>query len=158
MIASGDKLLGGPQAGLLLGRTETVRRLARFPLARAVRADKLTLAALEATLRGGRPPVDVALHAEPGRLRERAEALAAAVDAEVVPHDGRVGGGGAPGVPLHGWAVRLPEAVARPLRLGRPAVLPRVHDGACLVDLRCVPESRDRDLVDAVTAALEGIR
>ena len=128
VIASGDKLLGGPQAGLLLGRTETVRRLARFPLARAVRADKLTLAALEATLRGGRPPVDVALHAEPGRLRERAEALAAAVDAEVVPHDGRVGGGGAPGVPLHGWAVRLPEAVARPLRLGRPAVLPRVHD------------------------------
>ncbi|MBO4145905.1 L-seryl-tRNA(Sec) selenium transferase [Kocuria rhizophila] len=158
VIASGDKLLGGPQAGLLLGRTETVRRLARFPLARAVRADKLTLAALEATLRGGRPPVDVALHAEPGRLRERAEALAAAVDAEVVPHDGRVGGGGAPGVPLHGWAVRLPEAVARPLRLGRPAVLPRVHDGACLVDLRCVPESRDHELTDAVTAALEEIR
>ncbi|MFK4335930.1 MULTISPECIES: L-seryl-tRNA(Sec) selenium transferase [unclassified Kocuria] len=158
VIASGDKLLGGPQAGLLLGRAETVRRLARFPLARAVRADKLTLAALEATLRGGRPPVDVALHAEPGRLRERAEALAAAVDAEVVPHDGRVGGGGAPGVPLHGWAVRLPEAVARPLRLGRPAVLPRVHDGACLVDLRCVPESRDHELTDAVTAALEEIR
>ncbi|WP_121241086.1 L-seryl-tRNA(Sec) selenium transferase [Kocuria rhizophila] len=158
VIASGDKLLGGPQAGLLLGRTETVRRLARFPLARAVRADKLTLAALEATLRGGRPPVDVALHVEPGRLRERAEALAAAVDAEVVPHDGRVGGGGAPGVPLHGWAVRLPEAVARPLRLGRPAVLPRVHDGACLVDLRCVPESRDHELTDAVAAALEEIR
>ena len=158
VIASGDKLLGGPQAGLLLGRTETVRRLARFPLARAVRADKLTLAALEATLRGGRPPVDVALHAEPGRLRERAEALAAVVDAEVVPHAGRVGGGGAPGVPLHGWAVRLPEAVARPLRLGRPAVLPRVHDGACLVDLRCVPESRDHELTDAVTAALEEIR
>ena len=158
VIASGDKLLGGPQAGLLLGRTETVRRLARFPLARAVRADKLTLAALEATLRGGRPPVDVALHAEPGRLRERAEALAAVVDAEVVPHDGRVGGGGAPGVPLHGWAVRLPEAVARPLRLGRPAVLPRVHDGACLVDLRCVPESRDHELTDAVAAALEEIR
>lgn len=158
VIASGDKLLGGPQAGLLLGRAETVRRLARFPLARAVRADKLTLAALEATLRGGATPVDVALHAEPGRLRERAEALAAAVGAEVVPHDGRVGGGGAPGVPLHGWAVRLPEAAAHSLRLGRPAVLPRVHDGACLVDLRCVPESRDRDLADAVTAALEGIR
>ncbi|WP_330447089.1 L-seryl-tRNA(Sec) selenium transferase [Kocuria rhizophila] len=158
VIASGDKLLGGPQAGLLLGRAETVRRLARFPLARAVRADKLTLAALEATLRGGATPVDVALHAEPGRLRERAEALAATVGAEVVPHDGRVGGGGAPGVPLHGWAVRLPEAAAHSLRLGRPAVLPRVHDGACLVDLRCVPESRDRDLADAVTAALEGIR
>ena len=118
VIAGGDKLLGGPQAGLLLGRAETVRRLARFPLARAVRADKLTLAALEATLRGGATPVDVALHAEPGRLRERAEALADAVGAEVVPHDGRVGGGGAPGVPLHGWAVRLPEAAAHSLRLG----------------------------------------
>lgn len=54
--------------------------------------------------------------------------------------------------------MRLPEAVARPLRLGRPAVLPRVHDGACLVDLRCVPESRDHELTDAVAAALEEIR
>ena len=154
VIASGDKLLGGPQAGLLLGRTETIRRLARFPLARAVRADKLTLAALEATLRGGPTPVASALHADPHRLRERAEALAAAVGAQVVAHDGRVGGGGAPGVPLHGWAVRLPEATARPLRLGTPAVLPRVHDGACLVDPRCVPEERDADLLGAMRAAL----
>ena len=154
VIASGDKLLGGPQAGLLLGRTETIRRLARFPLARAVRADKLTLAALEATLRGGPTPVASALHADPQRVRERAEALAAAVGARVVEHDGRVGGGGAPGVPLPGWAVRLPEAAARPLRLGTPAVLPRVHDGACLVDPRCVPEERDADLLAAVRAAL----
>lgn len=154
VIASGDKLLGGPQAGLLLGRTETIRRLARFPLARAVRADKLTLAALEATLRGGPTPVASALHADPQRVRERAEALAAAVGADVVEHDGRVGGGGAPGVPLPGWAVRLPEAAARPLRLGTPAVLSRVHDGACLVDPRCVPEERDADLLAAVRAAL----
>ena len=154
VIASGDKLLGGPQAGLLLGRTGTIRRLARFPLARAVRADKLTLAALEATLRGGPTPVASALHADPQRVRERAEALAAAVGADVVEHDGRVGGGGAPGVPLPGWAVRLPEAAARPLRLGTPAVLPRVHDGACLVDPRCVPEERDADLLAAMRAAL----
>ncbi|WP_290657538.1 L-seryl-tRNA(Sec) selenium transferase [Kocuria sp.] len=154
VIASGDKLLGGPQAGLLLGRSETIRRLARFPLARAVRADKLTLAALEATLRGGPTPVASALHADPRHVRERAEALAAAVGADVVEHDGRVGGGGAPGVPLPGWAVRLPEAAARPLRLGTPAVLPRVHDGACLVDPRCVPEERDSDLLAAMRAAL----
>ncbi|WP_423446135.1 L-seryl-tRNA(Sec) selenium transferase [Kocuria sp. KSNUG] len=154
VIASGDKLLGGPQAGLLLGRADVVQRLARFPLARAVRADKLTLAALEATLRGGTTPVAAALHANPQGLRERTEALAAAVGAEVVPHEGRVGGGGAPGVPLPGWAVRLPEATARPLRVGHPAVLPRVHDGACLLDLRCVPESQDGVLTDAVAAAL----
>ncbi|RKQ36813.1 L-seryl-tRNA(Sec) selenium transferase [Kocuria tytonis] len=157
VIASGDKLLGGPQAGIVLGRAETVQRLARFPLARAVRADKLTLAALEATLRGPQAPVARALHADPARLRERAEALAAAVGAEVVPHDGRVGGGGAPGVALHGWAVRLPETAAQPLRLGRPAVLPRVHDGACLVDPRCVPESEDGALQEAVRTALEGL-
>ena len=65
-----------------------------------------------------------------------------------------MGGGGAPGVPLPGWAVRLPEAAARPLRLGTPAVLPRVHDGACLVDPRCVPEERDADLLAAIRAAL----
>ncbi|MDN3461579.1 L-seryl-tRNA(Sec) selenium transferase [Kocuria sp. APC 4018] len=154
VIASGDKLLGGPQAGLLLGRADAVQRLVRFPLARAVRADKLTLAALEATLRGGTAPVTAALHANPQRLRERTEALAASVGAETVPHEGRVGGGGAPGVPLPGWAIKLPEAAARPLRVGRPAVLPRVHDGACLLDLRCVPESQDGVLADAVVAAL----
>lgn len=157
VIASGDKLLGGPQAGLALGRTETIRAMARHPLARALRADKLTLAALEGTLTGGTPPVAAAVHADAARLRERAERLANAVGGVVVPHDGRVGGGGAPGVPLAGWAVRLPEAAASALRTGRPAVLPRVHDGACLVDPRCVPEADDACLEAAVRAALEAI-
>jgi L-seryl-tRNA(Ser) seleniumtransferase len=137
VTASGDKLLGGPQAGVVLGR-----------------ADKLTLAALEATVRASGSPVTQALHADPERLRARAKSLAAAVGASVVAHDGRVGGGGAPGVPLAGWAVRLPEPAAVLLRAGDPAVLPRVHDGACLVDLRCIPESDDDRLLAAVRTAL----
>jgi len=157
ITASGDKLLGGPQAGVVLGRTEIVARLSRHPLARAVRADKLTLAALEATVAGADSPVTRALHADPALLRARAERLADAVGATVVPHDGRVGGGGAPGVPLAGWAIRLPEAAAAPLRTGDPAVLPRVHDGACLLDLRCVPEADDERLRAAVRAALARI-
>ncbi len=154
ITASGDKLLGGPQAGIVLGRKEIVDRMARHPLARAVRADKLALAALEATLTGPETPVTAALHAEPARLRERAEALAAAVGGDVVPHDGRVGGGGAPGVPLAGWAVALPESLASDLRLGDPAILPRVHGGRCLIDLRCVPEAEDERLTGAVRVAL----
>ena len=154
VTASGDKLLGGPQAGIVLGRSDVVARLARHPLARAMRADKLTLAALEATICAGASPVSQALHADTQRLRARAERLAAAVGGSVVPHDGRVGGGGAPGVPLAGWAVRLPESAAQALRAGDPAVLPRVHDGACLVDLRCIPEADDDRLIAAVIAAL----
>lgn len=157
VTASGDKLLGGPQAGLVLGRTEIITRLARHPLARAVRADKLTLAALEATVAGAEAPVTRALHADPDRLRARAEQVAAAVGAGVIAHDGRVGGGGAPGIPLPGWAIRLPEAAAAPLRTGDPAVLPRVHDGACLLDLRCIPEADDERLLAAVRAALDRI-
>lgn len=154
VLASGDKLFGGPQAGLLLGDAELIARLARHPLARAVRVDKLTLAAIEATLNGGPTPAARALHADPDQLRSRAEHLAAAVGAPVVPHDGRVGGGGAPGVPLPGWAVQLSEAAAVRLRLGDPAVLPRVHGGACLIDLRCIPEHDDNRLLAAVRRAL----
>ncbi|AIT60750.1 L-seryl-tRNA(Sec) selenium transferase [Corynebacterium doosanense] len=153
VIASGDKLLGGPQAGILLGKADAIARLKRHPLARALRMDKLRLAALEATVAGPDTPVAAALHLDPARYRARTEALAAAVGGEVVDHDGRVGGGGAPEYPLPGFAVRLPAELAPALRTGTPAVLPRVHDGACLVDLRCVPESRDGEVADAIQRA-----
>ncbi len=156
VTCSGDKLLGGPQAGLVLGRAETVERLRRHPLARALRVDKTTLAALEATLRGPLPPAWQALRADPARLRARAEALAAQVGAEVVPSDGAVGGGGAPGLPLPGWAVALPEAYAPALRAGDPCVVARVERGRCLLDLRCVAESDDAALAAAVRAVRAG--
>jgi L-seryl-tRNA(Ser) seleniumtransferase len=153
VIASGDKLLGGPQAGILLGRAEVIARLARHPMARAMRADKLALAALEATLRGPEAPVPAALHTDPEQLRERTEALASQVGGRVVAHDGRVGGGGGAEVPLPGWALALPADLAEPLRRGEVAVVPTVRDGACLLDLRCVPADRDEDLALAVRAA-----
>jgi len=157
VTASGDKLLGGPQAGLVLGRAELVERLRRHPLARALRVDKLTLAAFEATLRGPTGPAYDALHADLATLRRRADVLAAGlVDAGVaataVDSVGAVGGGGAPGQELPGAAVALPEPYAVPLRTGEPAVIGRIQDGRCLLDLRCVPAERDGDLRTAVLA------
>ncbi|WP_460844941.1 L-seryl-tRNA(Sec) selenium transferase [Nocardioides ultimimeridianus] len=154
VIASGDKLLGGPQAGLLLGRRDLVQRLARHPLARAVRVDKLTLAALEATLNGASVPVELAIHADAELLRRRTAELAAELGVDVVPHDGRVGGGGAPGHPLHGWALALPEAAAALLRAADPAVLAHTRGGMCLVDLRCVPERQDTVVAKVVAEVL----
>jgi L-seryl-tRNA(Ser) seleniumtransferase len=158
VTCSGDKLLGGPQAGLVLGRTDAVERLRRHPLARAVRTDKTTLAALEATLRGPTPPVRQAIEADPGRLRARCEALVASlrteIDATVVPADGVVGGGGAPGLSLPGWAVALPERYAALLRSQPQPVLARVERGRCLVDPRCIPEDADRLVAQAITTCV----
>lgn len=153
VIASGDKLLGGPQAGILLGRSETIEKLRKHPLARALRMDKLRLAALEATVTGPPTPVSLALHLDPEVYRRRTAALAEAVGGEVVAHDGRVGGGGAPEFPLPGFAVRLPEYLAVRLRTGNPAVLPRVHGGACLIDLRCVAPESDETIAAAILKA-----
>ncbi len=162
VTASGDKLLGGPQAGLLLGApgvgAEVVGRLRRHPLARAMRVDKLTLAAVEATLRGPVPPVRTALDTGATALRARAERIAArlvtaGVDALAVDSDSTVGGGGAPGVTLPSAAVALPERYAAALRCGRPAVLGRVEHGRCLLDLRAVAPEADADLAAAVLAA-----
>ncbi len=157
VTASGDKLLGGPQAGLVFGRAELVERLRRHPLARAVRIDKLRLAALEATLRGPRTPVAIALHADAAELLARCERLAdsiAADDVRVVEATGTVGGGGAPGWALPGWAVSLPEACAARLRAGRPAVVGRIERGRCLIDIRCVPPADDGRLAGAIRTAL----
>ena len=151
VLASGDKLLGGPQAGIILGKQELVSKLARHPLARAVRADKLTIAALEATVRAGTSPVAEALHLNVEQLRARTERLAAALGVPLVEHDGRAGGGGGVEVPLPGFALKLPQDLAPKLRTGKPAVLPRVHEGACLIDLRCIPEDHD----DVVLAAIQ---
>ncbi|MGO1479571.1 MAG: L-seryl-tRNA(Sec) selenium transferase [Brachybacterium sp.] len=158
VIASGDKLLGGPQAGILLGDAEVIARLARHPLARAVRADKLTLAALEATLTGPLPPVLEALRQDSVTLRERTESLAGQIGGRVIAHEGRVGGGGGAEVPLPGWALALEPELAAPLRTGEPAVVATVRDGDCLLDLRCVPVAEDERLVRAVTAARERLQ
>ncbi len=151
VTASGDKLLGGPQAGLLLGDAALVERLRRHPTARAVRVDKLTLAALEATLRGPKPPVREALDVDVTELRTRAEALCAVLaDAEVVETTAAVGGGGAPGVELPSVAIALPVRYAAALRLGEPAVVGRIVRDRCLLDLRTVRPEQDARLLEAV--------
>jgi L-seryl-tRNA(Ser) seleniumtransferase len=158
VTASGDKLLGGPQAGLLLGRRDLVERLRRHPAARAVRVDKLTLAALEATLRGPRPPVAAMLVTGRDELLTRATAIAALlterdVQVEAVDCASAVGGGGAPGVTLPSAAVALVPELADALRHGNPPVVGRVEDGRCLLDLRTVDPGEDEALVSAVLAA-----
>jgi len=157
VIASGDKLLGGPQAGLILGRRDLVETVRRHPMARALRVDKLRLAALEATLRDPRTPVDDALRLDADALMQRCRSLAeeiaaAGVDVDVVPSVGVVGGGGAPGVELPGWALALPESFAAALRSGEPCVVGRVEDGRCLLDLRCVSADDDASVLKAVLA------
>ncbi len=165
VTASGDKLLGGPQAGLLLGKADIVTRLARHPLARALRVDKLTLAALEATLTGPAPPVSQALAASQESISERAkcqaERLAAAgLDCMAVPTVSVVGGGGGPGVRFPSAALSLPPQLAAGLRSGqairrgdRPAVVGRIEGGRLLLDLRTVAPADDDRLAAAVLAA-----
>jgi L-seryl-tRNA(Ser) seleniumtransferase len=165
VTASGDKLLGGPQAGLLLGRLDLIGQLARHPLARALRVDKLTAAALEATLAGPRPPVAEQLAVGQGELAERAgriaDVLAAeGVDARAQQSEAAVGGGGAPGVSLPSAAVSLPASFAAELRTGAavrrgsmPAVVGRIEDGRLLLDLRAVTPADDERLIAAVQTA-----
>jgi L-seryl-tRNA(Ser) seleniumtransferase len=144
---SGDKLLGGPQAGLLVGRAAAVEACRRHPLARAVRIDKLSLAALEATLELYRDPAAVltavpALRAanEPAAdVQRRAERLAARLGGRVVPTVGRVGGGALPLTELPSFGVELSgpaEERAAALRLADPPVVGRIEDGALVLDCR----------------------
>jgi L-seryl-tRNA(Ser) seleniumtransferase len=165
VTASGDKLLGGPQAGLLLGRSDLISQLARHPLARALRVDKLAAAALEATLTGPRPPVAEQLAVGQAQLAERAGRIAGAlgavsIDARAQHSEAAVGGGGAPGVSLPSAAVSLPASFAAELRAGAavrrgemPAVVGRIEDGRLLLDLRAVMPADDERLTAAVQAA-----
>ncbi|MEV5500633.1 L-seryl-tRNA(Sec) selenium transferase [Nonomuraea fuscirosea] len=159
VTTSGDKLLGGPQCGLLFGRADVVDRLRRHPLARALRVDKVTLAALEATVAGPPTPTWESLHADQATLWSRAEHLAdrlrdKGIDAKPVNSRSVVGGGGAPGVSLPSAAVALDERAAAALRRGRPPVLARVENGLCLLDLRAVPADHDDTLLASVHAVL----
>jgi L-seryl-tRNA(Ser) seleniumtransferase len=156
VTSSGDKLLGGPQCGLLLGEASLVAQVRRFPLARAMRVDKLTLAALEATLSGPEPPVASALAVRNDDLMRRARRIAAELGpdlARAVPSEAAVGGGGAPGVVLPSAAVELPPLLADPLRTGNSPVVGHVSGGRLLLDLLTVPESLDDTVIAAVRAA-----
>jgi L-seryl-tRNA(Ser) seleniumtransferase len=164
VCASGDKLVGGPQAGLLVGRAEAIARAAAHPLARALRIDKLSLAALEATLRLHRDgawqaiPVLAMLRASEDELAGRAERLraglaAAGVSARVGRATARVGGGALPLLELGGPVVELDPVLAAPLRGAAVPVIGRVAEGRLLLDPRTLAD----DEVDAVIAAVRGV-
>jgi L-seryl-tRNA(Ser) seleniumtransferase len=157
---SGDKLLGGPQAGIVAGRADLVERLRRHPLQRALRADKLTLAALEGTL---------ALHLDPDRarreipvlrmldepadaVRARAERLAAAVGGELEETVARVGGGALPLTELPSFACAVEEELATHLRAGNPPVVAIVRDGRTLLDCRTLSDGEADEVAAAVLA------
>jgi L-seryl-tRNA(Ser) seleniumtransferase len=157
---SGDKLLGGPQAGIVLGRAELVERLRRHPLQRALRADKLTLAALEATLalyldpeRRCEVPVLRMIEDQPEAVRARAERLAGLVAGEIEETVARVGGGALPLAELPSFACAVEEQLAAPLRLGDPAVVGIVRDGRLLLDCRTLAETELDEVAAAVRAS-----
>ena len=163
---SGDKLLGGPQAGILVGGTDVIGRLRRHPLARALRVDKMTVAALESVLRlyttgrRGEVPLWAMLGRSPAELLARARALASVFPKASARKSVAILGGGS--LPGHGVPsaelvvpVDTPEPVAARLRMGRPPVFCRVEDGLVVFDLRTVPRTDDDRLVRAIRYALE---
>ena len=158
---SGDKLLGGPQAGIVVGRADLVERLRRHPLQRALRADKLTLAALEGTLvlaldpsTRDAIPVLRMLHEPLDRVRARAERLAELVDGDVEDTVARVGGGALPLSELPSAACAVEEELAARLRLADPPVVALVRDGRTLLDCRTLTD----DDVDEVVRAIRDAR
>ena len=165
VLFSGDKLLGGPQAGIVVGTASAIAPLRRHPLRRALRPDKTALVALAATLDAlvaGRPeelPLYRLLGTPDGDLRRRARRIAAAVrraggEARAVPSRAVLGGGTTPGQTLASWAIALPDAVglADRLRRAAPPVVARVEDDRLLIDLRAVFPDQDRDLTRALLA------
>ncbi|MHB8470962.1 MAG: L-seryl-tRNA(Sec) selenium transferase [Gaiellaceae bacterium] len=156
---SGDKLLGGPQAGIVVGRAELIERLRRQPLQRAVRIDKLSLAALEGTLHAyldapERIPVLRMLRQDVETVRARAERLAGLAGGTVEETVGRVGGGALPLAELPSFACAVDESLAAPLRTGEPPVVGIVRDGRLLLDCRTLAD----DEVDEVAAAVRAAR
>ncbi len=161
---SGDKLLGGPQAGIIVGKADAVQRLKRHPLARALRVDKLTYAALLATLmhyRLGqatqRIPVWRMIAQTTADIQARADAWAAAVGGAVLPGDSAVGGGSLPGAVLPTMLLALenqaPDALMAKLRQSQPPVIARVAHGRVLIDPRTVLPEQDADLLRALKSA-----
>ena len=164
---SGDKLLGGPQAGILVGRAELIGKLRKHPLARAIRADKLCLAALSATLlhylkdeAEREIPIWRMLAAPLERLQARAAAWAAALgQGEVIPGESTVGGGSLPGETLPTWllalSVRSPERLLKRLRSGRVPVIARTLNDQAVFDPRTVLETQEPALLEALQAVIQ---
>ena len=155
---SGDKLLGGPQAGVVVGRAELVERLRRHPLQRALRADKLTLAALEGTLAlylgaAERIPVLRMVREEPAAVHARAERLAGLVGGEVEETAARVGAGALPLAELPSFACAVEEELAAPLRFGEPPVVGVLRDGRLLLDCRTLTDAEIDEAAAAVASA-----
>jgi L-seryl-tRNA(Ser) seleniumtransferase len=153
---SGDKLLGGPQAGIVVGRADLVERLRRHPLQRAVRADKLTLAALEGTLASYRrreeTPVMGMLEEPAEVVRARAERLAAATGGQVEESVARAGGGALPLAEIPSYACALEEELAAPLRSAEPPVVGIVRDGVLLLDCRTISDDEVDEVAEAIRA------
>jgi len=153
---SGDKLLGGPQAGVVVGRADLVERLRRHPLQRALRADKLTLAALEGTLTlyfDAPERIPVLRMLRDDGVRERAERLASLVGGTVEATVARVGGGALPLAELPSFACAVEEELAAPLRTGEPPVIGVVRDGRLLLDCRTLTDGDVDEVAGAVAAA-----
>ena len=154
---SGDKLLGGPQAGLIVGRRALVERCHRNPLYRALRPDRFTFAGIEEVLRmhlaGSQLPL-ARMWVDPAEHRKRLETLAAAFGAEIVATDGYLGGGSAPEKPIAGEALALPGNTRwlEELRQGEPPVIGYIREGHLILDVRTVDPRDDAHLIDAVRA------
>lgn len=160
VTASGDKLLGGPQAGLIFAddtaRTEVFRR---HPMARAYRVDKLTLAALEATVVGPTAPIVTMLQTTQAQLEARAVSLVSSLeglDVQARATTSTVGGGGAPGSELPSYGLSLPTRFGARLREVSVPVLARVEDGRCIVDLRAIDQRDLGTLADSIRQAASG--
>lgn len=157
VTASSDKLLGGPQAGLIFTASEdAAQTLKRHPMSRAYRVDKLTLAALEATVAGPPAPVITMLETPPAQLRERADLVVSqlpGLDAVVVDTRSTVGGGGAPGVEFPSCGISLPAQLGPALRSAPVPVVARVESGRCIVDLRAIDPADLDQLVESVRHA-----